>query len=37
MSQDAVRARTASAAGIGRDGSPASPGSPPPSSGKLAA
>jgi hypothetical protein len=37
MSQDAVRARTAPAAGTGRDGSPASPGSPPPSSGKLAA
>lgn len=37
MSQDAVRARTATAAGTGRDGSPASPGSAPPSSGKLAA
>jgi hypothetical protein len=35
-SEAAVRARTAPA-GNGRDGSPASPGSPPPSSGKLAA
>jgi hypothetical protein len=37
MSQDAVRTRNAPAAGTGRDGSSASPGSPPPSSGKLAA
>ena len=37
VSQAALGASTAPVAGSGRDGSAASPGSPPPSSGKLAA
>jgi hypothetical protein len=37
ISQDAGRTRTAASAPTGRDGSPASPKSSPPSSGKLAA